>query len=234
MLRQVSTSHWFVPLRSPGVATFSSQLIIKPGQSGEVEESYSVTFSFQDFIHLFPNLKTMSVYWTVYPEGAPHFNMLPSCEQHIQALSKDGLAHIPPTLNEIRIRAVYHQWYYDNRPADALNHNQVRCLVRQLQFPSVQRIAFSFVAASSLLAAMDRHSFLSSIIEACNECRISDLTEAILEINLAKDGSTREVDICVSTLEGKASRAQKLTCTDLRTCLQSYVALAGPKTTSNS
>jgi hypothetical protein len=168
------------------------------------DANLEVSVCFHHFISALPNLRMASVSWHLDADGS-EFQPLPSCEEcymrpdPTDTTMSNGSTAVPPsTLTTLRVRALFYDWLNDSGalPNTGTREKLAR-LLRQLRFSSLQAISVS-VHAPSLLVAANRRIYLLSIIEACNACSLSTITEASLEIGMATDGRTPAVAISVS------------------------------------
>jgi hypothetical protein len=155
----------------------------------------AIGVSFAQLVGLFPNSKRVDVYWPLFAEDEYYFQRLPSSECLVHESQQ------PTTTGsvtaELHIRAIMYDWGMENQHGRNTNHHQLGDLLRQFQFLNV-RSFFLRVGESSVLEANDREASLAHIINACNELRLPDVTDAKLDINLRLDGRTKDVNACVS------------------------------------
>lgn len=117
-------------------------------------------------------------------------------DQHGLPLDKRQTS-LPTTFHEVRIRAAYYGRRAQERLAGPMETKQLNDLMKQVSFPQVTVVSVS-IRAPGLLDAFDPDACLSSLIQACNQFRVPNLTEASLQISLSPKGSTRKMDACVS------------------------------------
>jgi hypothetical protein len=135
---------------------------------------------FHGFAYLAPNLETMCIYWKIFVEVRGRYGNVvsfsprdvPSAPQHTSSHGDFG----PQTLSKLKnvnIKLVDGNWSLNGNAARNASQ-QLRNLVRLVQFPHLESFALSFVSWS-MLPDGDREACLWSLMRACNECRAPGL-----------------------------------------------------------
>jgi hypothetical protein len=155
--------------------------------------------SLNDFIRLLPNLESLCVYLCIFEDREYPFDFFPKAfkgpfltkaSEEQEGSSNCEEPQDPIDLIDVTLKVKYEDFKYeDNRP--------LRWIIQQIRWPSVQTFSFN-IEVPRYGKGFDRYSCLSGIIQALDQCDISDLISARLRVALGMTSRDRGIDTCVS------------------------------------
>jgi hypothetical protein len=179
-------------------------LMILPG--GARQDDTGRSFSFIDFIQLFPNVDALKIRWQFYEQGDPRLHDLDVTAAKLLDARRNPTEDDQDSVSKVTTLTIQtlDPFDEDHRDLDHEHVRQLRCLLQQLHCPRMSSLYLDFGSWYGLhFAGSD--ALWTALIDMFAMCQSEVLEELQLGCRMVMNGRAIGFDFCVSQARAKDS-----------------------------
>jgi hypothetical protein len=201
--------------RIVSLISFTRLLMIIPGRASPEDTGRS--FSFIDFIRLFPNVETLRIRWRFYEEGERHLLDLHAAAANLLDAGQNQTGNDLDSNSKITTLHVetLDSFHKDQRDLDQDHIRQIESLLQQLRFPAMRSLDLDFGCWQGLHFA-GSEALWTALFEMFGECQSQVLEEVQIGCRMMMNGRAIGFDLCVSPVRAKRPSECNLTSSSFR------------------